>query len=60
MHVCIDTEVVRLNALGMNLIVVDTMDAAKELLDKRSATYSDRPRMIMLNELCVPHAFARF
>ncbi|RDX49720.1 cytochrome P450 [Lentinus brumalis] len=46
-----DTEILRLNALGMNIIVVDTMEAAKELLDRRSSIYSDRPRMIMLNEL---------
>ncbi|RPD77315.1 cytochrome P450 [Lentinus tigrinus ALCF2SS1-7] len=46
-----NTEILCLNALGMNIIVLDTIDAARELLDKRSSIYSDRPRMIMLNEL---------
>ncbi|KAI0659510.1 cytochrome P450 [Cubamyces menziesii] len=45
------TDILRLNALGTNIIVIDTLKPALELLDKRSAKYSDRPRMIMLNEL---------
>ncbi|KAI0673216.1 cytochrome P450 [Trametes maxima] len=45
------TDILRLNALGMNIIVIDKLKPAIDLLDRRSATYSDRPRMIMLNEL---------
>ncbi|KAI0354173.1 cytochrome P450 [Trametes cingulata] len=45
------TNILRLNALGKNIIVLDTLKPAIELLDKRSSIYSDRPRMIMLNEL---------
>ncbi|KAI0369518.1 cytochrome P450 [Pilatotrama ljubarskyi] len=45
------TEILRLNALGTNIIMLDTLKPAIELLDKRSSIYSDRPRMIMLNEL---------
>lgn len=43
---------VRLNVLGNNIVVVNTLEAATDLLEKRSANYSDRPEMIMLNELC--------
>nr|VWO98686.1 Aspartate aminotransferase (EC [Ganoderma boninense] len=47
-----DSEMVRLSALGMNIVVVNKLEAVNELLDKRSSIYSDRPRMVMLNELC--------
>ncbi|KAI1785432.1 cytochrome P450 [Ganoderma leucocontextum] len=46
-----NSDIIRLNALGCNMVVLDTLKAAKELLDRRSAIYSGRPRMIMLNEL---------
>ncbi|KAH9945402.1 cytochrome P450, partial [Epithele typhae] len=46
-----DTDVLRLSAFGRNLIVLSSLEAATELLDKRSSIYSDRPRMIMVNEL---------
>ena len=36
------TDILRLNALGTNIIVIDTLKPALELLDKRSAKYSDR------------------
>ncbi|KAI0772489.1 cytochrome P450 [Trametes elegans] len=45
------TDILRLNVLGTTIIVIDTLKPAVELLDKRSSMYSDRPRMIMLNEL---------
>ncbi|KAI0371168.1 cytochrome P450 [Pilatotrama ljubarskyi] len=47
-----NSDIIRLNALGVNLVVANSMEVARELLDKRSAIYSDRPRMVMLNELC--------
>ncbi|KAI0646809.1 cytochrome P450 [Trametes meyenii] len=47
-----DSDIIRLNALGTNIIVANSMEVAGELLDRRSAIYSDRPRMVMLNELC--------
>ncbi|KAI0793833.1 cytochrome P450 [Fomes fomentarius] len=46
-----NTDILRLNALGLNIIVLDTLEAATELLDRRSSIYSGRPRMVMLNEL---------
>ena len=38
----IDSDIIRLNTLGMNIIVLDTFEVASDLLDKRSAIYSDR------------------
>ena len=32
-------------------IILNSKEAAEELLEKRSAKYSDRPRFILLNEM---------
>ena len=37
-----DSPLVRLNILGTNLVVVDTLEASRELFDKRSSIYNDR------------------
>ncbi|KAM5539123.1 hypothetical protein V8D89_007346 [Ganoderma adspersum] len=47
-----DSDMVRLSALGTNIVVVNKLEVVNGLLDKRSSIYSDRPRMVMLNELC--------
>lgn len=47
-----NSDILRLNVLGSNIIIVNSLDAANDLLDKRSAIYSDRPEMPMLNDLC--------
>nr|BED43001.1 cytochrome P450 monooxygenase [Trametes versicolor] len=44
-------EVVYYKVLGTRIIMLNTIEAAAELLDKRSANYSDRPRMVMQNEM---------
>ena len=36
-----------LNALGQHMVLLGSHNAARELLDKRSANYSDRPQSIM-------------
>ncbi|KAI0637236.1 cytochrome P450 [Trametes polyzona] len=46
------SDIIRLNALGMNIVVANSLEVASDLLEKRSAIYSDRPRMVMLGELC--------
>ncbi|OJT14150.1 O-methylsterigmatocystin oxidoreductase [Trametes pubescens] len=46
-----DSDIIRINAMGMNIIVANSLEVANDLLDKRSAIYSDRPRMVMLCEL---------
>ncbi|PSR72560.1 hypothetical protein PHLCEN_2v11553 [Hermanssonia centrifuga] len=43
---------VRLNVFGNNIVVVNSLEAVTDLLEKRSSVYSDRPEMTMLNELC--------
>ena len=39
--------------VGKPIIVLNSYQAAKDLLEKRSGMYSSRPRMVMLCELCV-------
>lgn len=41
-----------LSALGQSIIVLGSLKAANDLLDKRSAKYSSRPKFTML-PLCV-------
>ncbi|KDR68694.1 hypothetical protein GALMADRAFT_78276 [Galerina marginata CBS 339.88] len=44
-------EIVHLNVFGHTTIILNSSKAATELLEKRSFNYSDRPRMVMANEL---------
>lgn len=39
--------------LGQRIIVLNSLEATQELFEKRSANYSDRPRMPMICELYV-------
>lgn len=41
-----------LNVAGQPLLVLNSQEAALELLDKRAAIYSDRSRFVMATELC--------
>ncbi|THH13120.1 hypothetical protein EW146_g7061 [Bondarzewia mesenterica] len=45
------SDIVHVQAFGTHIIVLNTKQAADDLLDRRSSIYSDRPRMPMLNEL---------
>ena len=45
-------DVLHFDMLGKNIIVLGSLKAARDLLDKRSANYSDRPTSVML-QLCV-------
>lgn len=40
-----------LNAAGKTLLVLNTFESMKDLLEKRSHVYSDRPRFVMTGEL---------
>nr|BED43025.1 cytochrome P450 monooxygenase [Trametes versicolor] len=42
-------DVVSLKVLGRSVILVDTYEAACELLEKRSANYSHRPHLVMVD-----------
>ncbi|CAL1695170.1 unnamed protein product [Somion occarium] len=46
-----DSGMIRLNVFGTNMIVVNSLEIAVDLFDRRSSIYNDRPRLIMLNEL---------
>ena len=44
-------DVVYLNVLGQEMIILNSSKAAVDLLDKKSATYSDRPVVMMCGEI---------
>ena len=44
-------ELLYLNVLGQQMIILNSSKAAFDLLDKRSATYSDRPVVPMCGEM---------
>ena len=44
-------EIVHIKVLGQDIVFLNSFRVAKELLDKRSSIYSDRPRMALINEL---------
>ena len=46
-------DIVHLSVLGQSTVVIDSYDAAIELLEQRSAHTSDRPRFVMA-KLSVP------
>lgn len=45
-------ELVYLNIFGQGILFVNTHEAAVDLLEKRGAIYSDKPKMVMAGELC--------
>ena len=49
-----------LNLGGQTAIVLNSYRVASEILDKRSAIYSDRPRMIMTSEILCGNLFFPF
>ena len=47
----IEDDMVYLSALGQPVLVINSLKSAAELLDHRANIYSDRPRLIMANEI---------
>jgi hypothetical protein len=47
-------DVIYFHALGQSIVVLNSAQAAVDLLDKRGAIYSDRPRFVMFVEMSVP------
>jgi hypothetical protein len=43
-------DIVYLEILGQKIIVLNSAEAASDLLDKRSALYSDRPSIPMVSD----------
>ncbi|KAK7437041.1 hypothetical protein VKT23_018857 [Stygiomarasmius scandens] len=50
-----NSDVLHINVLGDHTIVLNSVKATDELLEKRSAIYSDRPPMYMVNDLAGWH-----
>jgi len=44
-------EITYINALGQEMIILNSSKAAVEILEKRSANYSDRPVIMMCGEI---------
>jgi hypothetical protein len=49
-----------LNALGQPIIVLHSLKAAFELLDRRANIYSDRPRLIFAQDILCGSLFMAF
>lgn len=45
--------IMSINVFGQNVIILNDAKAASELLDKRSAIYSDRPTFPMVDSLSI-------
>jgi hypothetical protein len=39
------------NALGKSIVVLNSAEAALDLLEKRNAIYSDRPSLVMFRDM---------
>ncbi|KAJ7137205.1 cytochrome P450 [Mycena epipterygia] len=46
-----NSDIIHLNFAGTSVIVLSSLEAAEELLERRSSIYSDRPASPMLNDL---------
>ncbi|KAI0299925.1 cytochrome P450 [Russula brevipes] len=46
-----DSDVIHADVMGSHIIILNSIKAAQELLEKRSSIYSDRPPMIVLRKL---------
>ncbi|KAF5329266.1 hypothetical protein D9619_009011 [Psilocybe cf. subviscida] len=44
-------DVVHIDVFGQSMIILNSLKAARDLLEKRSSIYSDRPRFVLLSEL---------
>lgn len=44
-------DVIYLHCLGKKMLVLNSVEAAQDLLEKRSAIYSNRPRFVLFGEM---------
>ena len=49
-------DVMHVKVFGQSMVILHSLHAARDLLDKRSSIYSDRPRFVLLSELYVFHS----
>ncbi|KAJ6548198.1 cytochrome P450, partial [Mycena vulgaris] len=47
----LNSDIIHVDAAGTSIVVLSSVEAIRELFERRSSLYSDRPRMTMLNEL---------
>ncbi len=45
-----DSDVLYFNNLGQSIVVLNSVQAATDLLDKRGGNYCDRPRFVLFEE----------
>ncbi|CAL1715497.1 unnamed protein product [Somion occarium] len=46
-----NSDIIRLNVMGTNIIIINSLKVANDLFDKRSSIYNDRPYLTMLYDL---------
>lgn len=46
-------DVVHIKIFSQPMIILNSLQAARDLLDKKSSIYSDRPRFVLMAEMCV-------
>ncbi|EEB89177.1 hypothetical protein MPER_12751 [Moniliophthora perniciosa FA553] len=46
-----DSDIIHLEVAGTSIVVMNTVKVAEDILDKHSAIHSNRPRLVMVNEL---------
>jgi len=51
-----DNDVLFFETFGTKWIVLNSLESAVELLDKRGSNYADRPRFVMFEEYVSPRA----
>ncbi|KAF9267146.1 cytochrome P450 [Marasmius fiardii PR-910] len=47
----LDSDIIHIEVAGTSIVVMNSVEVAGDLLDKRSAFHSNRPRLVMVNEL---------
>lgn len=50
-------DLVHLSALGQSIVIINSYEVANELLSKRAALYSDRPKSVLLSTMYIPPPF---
>ena len=46
-------DVIHVHILGHHMVVLNSLRAAQDLLERRGSIYSDRPRFVLLSEMFV-------
>jgi len=46
-------DIIHVHVLGRHMVVLSSLQAARDLLESRGSIYSDRPRFVLLSEMFV-------